>query len=211
MKNGLCYFSQGQWCYEGWCSNGKIVFLHCARISKSKVQQQPVAWYHFLISCPTNPLFQPILKQGQPIIHDASSQLHKRLPLMVPCPGEWGHGTAGQLGLPSTEKMLEVDQLQQVFHTRFPWRLQMNSAWANLPWFNIPAPQTAKLWLYKYLEKMFHISSQHLSLVTSVRPESVHCQWICPPPPWSWQSPQHPVAAQSHCLLPPCTKKLFNS
>lgn len=210
MKNGLCYFSQGQWCYKGWCANGKIVFLHCAHISKSKVQQQPAAWYHFLIM-PYKPLVPT---------HPQAGAVHHPWCLITATQEAASDGAmpkrmrprdSRRLGLPSTKKMLEVDRLQQVFHTHFPWRLQMNSAWANLPWFNIPAPQTAKLWLYKYLEKMFHVSSQHLSLVTSVWPESVHCQWICPPPPWSWQSPQHPVAAQSHCLLPPCTKKLFNS
>lgn len=150
----------------------------------------------------------PCSKQkGQPIIHDAPS--HQRLPLMVPSPREWGHGTAGGWGCQAQRRCWRWIRSSRFSIRIFPWRLQMNSAWANLPWFN--APQTARAWLYKYLEKMFHVSGQRLSLVTSVRPESAHCQWIYPPPPWSWQSPQYPVAARSHCLLPPCTKKLFNA
>lgn len=42
MKNGLC-FSHGQWCYEGRRARGRIVFLHCAHNSKSRVQEQPAA------------------------------------------------------------------------------------------------------------------------------------------------------------------------
>lgn len=118
----------------------------------------------------------------------------------------WGlQGAAEQRG--DGGAMAKVDQLQQVFHTHFPWRLWMNSAWANLPSFNIPAPQTAKLWLYKYLGKIFHISSQCLSPVTSVQPEPFHCQWICPAPPWSWHG-LHKLL-WPHCFLPLCTKKLF--
>lgn len=159
MKNRLCGFSHGCWC---WSLTGKGKdSLSTARTLEHRLaragtnpQQQPVTHYTASLRSAI-PFFHP--KQGweTPGKAPAPTVLHRgelrgyircSQVLMDMATAQWAvQGPRAGWKSRLWSVGWGMDQLQQVFHTHFPWRLRINSAWANSPFFDIPAPQAFKL------------------------------------------------------------------